>query len=78
MSVTNGNDEPVQVRLAYLVWEKDEKNVPQQFVAATPVGGLITVPANGSAGTPVDFTTVPNFYQDGDYAPATILPYYSH
>nr|WP_296076084.1 hypothetical protein [uncultured Actinoplanes sp.] len=78
VSVTNGNDEPIQVRLAYLVWEEPRTGSPQQFVLSQPIGDLITVPANGTADTPVDYAALGTMYQYADRAPASVLPYFSH
>jgi hypothetical protein len=78
VSVTNDNDQPIQVRLAYLIWEEDRPGSPQQFTVSQPIGDLITVPANGSAQTQVDYAALGTMYTYADRAPASVLPYYSH
>lgn len=47
--LTNSDDFPVAVRLAYILWDQPPKGATQQAVEITPVGGLTQVPAHGTA-----------------------------
>lgn len=49
LRVSNADDFPVAVRLAYLVYDQPPKGQTQQAVVVVPVGGLIHVPASGTA-----------------------------
>ncbi|MDX3073259.1 hypothetical protein [Streptomyces sp. MI02-7b] len=47
--LTNEDDFPVAVRIAYILWDQPPKGVTQQAAEVTPIGGLTRVPAHGSA-----------------------------
>ncbi|MET7621311.1 hypothetical protein [Streptomyces sp. NPDC005408] len=47
--LTNEDDFPVFVRVAYIVWDQPPKGVTQQAVEVTAVGGLTVVPPHGTA-----------------------------
>jgi hypothetical protein len=47
--LTNKDDFPVSVRIAYVLWDQPPKGVTQQAVEVTAVGGLTRVPAHGTA-----------------------------
>ncbi|MFF3257385.1 hypothetical protein ACFYWP_41910 [Actinacidiphila glaucinigra] len=47
--LTNEDDFPVAVRIAYILWDQPPKGVTQQAVEVTPIGGLTRVPAHGTA-----------------------------
>ncbi|MGV9606858.1 hypothetical protein ACWDR2_24355 [Streptomyces sp. NPDC003631] len=47
--LTNEDDIPVFVRIAYILWDQPPKGVTQQAVEVTPVGGLTIVPAHSTA-----------------------------
>ncbi|MPY31604.1 hypothetical protein FNH09_10015 [Streptomyces adustus] len=49
VEVTNEDDFPVSVRIAYILWDQPPKGVTQQAVEVTPIGDLTRVPAHGSA-----------------------------
>ncbi|MFF3257088.1 hypothetical protein ACFYWP_40345 [Actinacidiphila glaucinigra] len=51
--LTNEDDIPVSVRIAYIVWDQPPKGVTQQAVEVTAIGGLAKVPAHGTAVVPV-------------------------
>ncbi|MEU4217931.1 hypothetical protein [Actinoplanes sp. NPDC026623] len=53
VKVTNTNGLPVTVRLVYIVWTDPETGTAQQAETVTPVGDLITVPADGSVTVPM-------------------------
>ncbi|MFF4965292.1 hypothetical protein [Streptomyces sp. NPDC001037] len=45
----NEDNFPVFVRIAYILWDQPPKGVTQQAVEVTPIGGLTSVPAHGTA-----------------------------
>lgn len=47
--VTNIDPYPVTARVAYLVYDQPAEGETQQAVSVTPIGGLVHVPAGGSA-----------------------------
>jgi hypothetical protein len=47
--LTNEDDFPVSVRIAYILWDQPPKGVTQQAAEVTPVGGVTEVPAHGTA-----------------------------
>ncbi|MFE6551137.1 hypothetical protein ACFVHS_22440 [Streptomyces sp. NPDC057746] len=47
--LTNEDDIPVFVRVAYILWDQPPKGVTQQAVEVTPVGDLTIVPAHSTA-----------------------------
>ncbi|MFF3878197.1 hypothetical protein [Streptomyces sp. NPDC001978] len=47
--LTNEDDIPVFVRIAYILWDQPPKGVTQQAVEVTAVGDLTPVPAHGTA-----------------------------
>ncbi|MEU6240131.1 hypothetical protein [Streptomyces sp. NPDC047024] len=47
--LTNEDDVPASVRIAYILWDQPPKGVTQQAVEVTAVGGLTQVPAHGTA-----------------------------
>ncbi len=47
--LTNEDDIPVSVRIAYVLWDQPPKGVTQQAIEVTPIGGLTEVPAHGTA-----------------------------
>ncbi|MFI0965850.1 hypothetical protein ACH4S8_31320 [Streptomyces sp. NPDC021080] len=47
--LTNEDNIPVSVRIAYVLWDQPPKDVTQQAVEVTPIGGLTRVPAHGTA-----------------------------
>ncbi|MFF2436180.1 hypothetical protein ACFVU4_18695 [Streptomyces sp. NPDC058107] len=47
--LTNEDDFPVSVRIAYILWDQPPKGVTQQAVEVTAVGGLTVVPPHGTA-----------------------------
>lgn len=76
--VTNDNDDPLQVRLAYVVWESDDSTGPQQFQEAVPIGGLVTVPAHSDTEVDVDPAALASVLRYGGDFPANVLAFYSH
>jgi hypothetical protein len=77
--VTNDNDDPVQVRLAYVVWNGDDDTTdPVQFQVSVPIGGLTTVPGHGDTVVEVDPTALASILQYGGDFPANVLAFYSH
>jgi hypothetical protein len=76
--VTNDNADPLQVRLAYVVWEGDESSGPEQFQVSVPIGELTTVPAHGEATVQVDPAAVESIVRYGGAFPANVIAYYSH
>jgi hypothetical protein len=49
LRISNADDFPVAVRLAYLVYDQPPEGQTQQAVVVVPIGGLIHVPASGTA-----------------------------
>jgi hypothetical protein len=49
VKLTNEDDIPVSVRIAYILWDQPPEGVTQQAAEVTPVGGLTEVPAHGTA-----------------------------
>ncbi|MGW3175831.1 hypothetical protein, partial [Streptomyces sp. NPDC001153] len=47
--VTNSDAFAVAVRIAYLVYDQPAKGETQQAISVTPIGGLVRVPADGTA-----------------------------
>ncbi|MEU4149654.1 hypothetical protein [Streptomyces sp. NPDC026659] len=47
--LTNKDDIPASVRIAYILWDQPPKGVTQQAVEVTVIGGLTRVPAHGTA-----------------------------
>ncbi|WP_330294365.1 hypothetical protein [Streptomyces sp. NBC_00503] len=47
--LTNEDDFPVSVRIAYILWDQPPKGTTQQAVEVTSVGGLTEVPAHGTS-----------------------------
>lgn len=47
--LTNEDDFPVSVRIAYILWDQPPTGTTQQAVEVTPVGGLTEVPAHGTS-----------------------------
>jgi hypothetical protein len=47
--VTNTDAFAVSVRVAYLVYDQPAGDVTQQAISVTPIGGLVRVPAHGTA-----------------------------
>ncbi|MFD8734828.1 hypothetical protein ACFV06_07880 [Streptomyces sp. NPDC059618] len=58
---------PVAVRVAYLVYDQPSGGDPQQAISVTPVGGLVRIPAGGTAIVKVtgDATRAVARYSDG-------------
>lgn len=74
--LTNEDDFPVAVRVAYILWDRPPKGVTQQAVEVTPVGGLTEVPAHGSAVVPVTGDAAAAVARNAD-GPAVSLKAYS-
>lgn len=49
VKLTNEDNIPVSVRIAYVLWDQPPKGVTQQAIEVTPIGGLTRVPAHGTA-----------------------------
>ncbi|MFD7982042.1 hypothetical protein ACFV4M_01505 [Kitasatospora indigofera] len=47
--LTNEDDFPVSVRIAYILWDQPPQGATQQAAEVTPVGGLTKIPAHGTA-----------------------------
>ncbi|WP_369249197.1 hypothetical protein [Streptomyces sp. R41] len=47
--LTNEDDIPVSVRIAYILWDQPPKGVTQQAIEVTAIGDLTRVPAHGTA-----------------------------
>jgi hypothetical protein len=78
VQVTNDNDDPIQVRLAYVVWNADDDIHPVQFLVSVPIGDLTTVPAHGDAVVEVDPAALTSILQYGGHYSANVLAFSSH
>ncbi|MFC8448954.1 hypothetical protein [Kitasatospora sp. NPDC057223] len=47
--LTNEDDIPVSVRIAYILWDQPLHGDTQQATEVTPIGGLTRIPAHGTA-----------------------------
>ncbi|NMO51913.1 hypothetical protein HH310_11995 [Actinoplanes sp. TBRC 11911] len=77
VKVTNDNDDPIRVRLAFVAWQGLDSGA-DQFQVAVPVGELTTVPAHGDATVEVDPGALTSIFQYGGKYPTNVIAYYSH
>jgi hypothetical protein len=45
--VANDNDDPITIRLVYIIWDMPPEDRTQQADLTAAIGGLVTVPAHG-------------------------------
>jgi hypothetical protein len=77
LQVADDNDDPITIRLVYIIWNMPPDGQTQQADLTTPVGGLVTVPAHGQATlrlTPAEQAVV---RQHSGTAPTSIKAYFS-
>jgi len=77
LRLSNADDFPVAVRLAYLVYDQPPKGQTQQAVVVVPVGGLIHVPARGTAEVKVTGAAATAVARYSDGPAVSIKPYNS-
>ena len=75
--VGNDNDDPVAVRLVYVVWDVPGTGRTQQAEFTVPLGGLVTVPARGETEVAIDPGDAAVIEQRAGTAPASIKAYFS-
>lgn len=74
--LTNENNFPASVRIAYILWDQPPKGVTQQAVEVTAVGGLTLVPAHGTAVVKVSGKAAAAVARDS-YGPAVSIKAYN-
>jgi hypothetical protein len=75
--VGNDNDDPVAVRLVYIVWDVPRTGRTQQAEFTVPLGDLVTVPARGETEVAIDPADAAVIEQRAGTAPASIKAYFS-
>lgn len=78
VALINSNTTPVAVRIAYIVYDQPPPNVPQQAVSVTPIGGLITVPAQSTILVPVTAEAEAALQKYSNGPAVSLKAYFSH
>jgi len=75
LRLTDQDGFDVYVRVVYILWDQPTGDNSQQAVSATPVGGLIRVPAHGSTVVKVTGAAAKAVAQDAEGPAVSIKPY---
>jgi len=76
--VNNDNNDPITIRLVYIIWDTPPEGQTQQADRTEPIGDLVTVPAHGETTvqiTPNDAALIRKY---AGAAPASIKAYFSY
>jgi hypothetical protein len=75
--ISNDDDDPITVRLVYIVWDVPPEGRTQQAVQTEPIGDLVTVPARGETEVAIAPDDASLIREVSGVYPASIKAYFS-